>query len=259
MFDMALLGFFLTGAVLGYFRGAYASVILLLASYVPMFLFVYFYDFITGFVADIFANSGDGTTAALGGIGAFSGIIALVGFSGAVFFGTRLMLKIMKAEQLDLGDKIGGSVVGFIGQNIAATLAFFLIYTAIPAKTAQFVGDSVWVRVMRPIHLVSYPYYLSFLEARTQNLSISIAQNGVAETFIGGISFQSLNDELGFDTPSLSAASSALQELSRNINIDEITDLVETAKSQDITPEEIDRRIKAEQSSRLKEIQRQLQ
>jgi len=94
---------------------------------VPFFTFVYFYDFISEFVSGIFANTSDGATAALGSLGAFSGIIAVCGFSGAVFFGTRILLKILKSEQLDLGDKIGGAVVGFIGQNIVATLAFFLI------------------------------------------------------------------------------------------------------------------------------------
>ena len=56
MFDVLLIVFFAVGMVLGYFRGAYAGVVLLLASYVPMFIFVYFYDFISGFVNDVIQN-----------------------------------------------------------------------------------------------------------------------------------------------------------------------------------------------------------
>ena len=258
MFDVLLLLFFAIGMVLGYFRGAYAGVILLVASYVPMFIFVYFYDFITEFVSGIITNSGDGITAAIGGLGAFSGVIAIAGLFGALFFGTRLILKIMKVEQLSVAEKIAGALVGVIGQNIAATLAFFLIYTAIPVHTASSVKDSLWIKMMRPIHVMTYPTYVRALRSRTQNLSVSIAQNGLAETFLGGVSLASFNDGLGFDKPSIADAVKAVNKLSENINIQEITDLLDSAKDQDVTPEEIDRRIKEEQANRLREIQRQL-
>ena len=259
MVDIILLVFFLIGAVLGYFRGAFAGVILLFATYVPFFTFIYFYDFISEFVSGIFQNTSDGATAALGSLGAFSGVIAVCGFSGAVFFGTRLLLKILKSDQLDLGDKIGGAVVGFCGQNIVATLAFFLIYTAIPTKTAQIVQDSYWVKIARPAHILAYPHYLTVLEARTQKLSFSIAQNGIASTLVGGISLGSGGEGTGFDTPNLGAVKEALSELSRNINIDEITTLIQTTDVDDLSAEEIDRRIKEEQAVRLKQIQNQLQ
>lgn len=259
MFDILLLVFFAIGMIPGYFRGAYAGVILLIASYVPLFIFVYFYDFISEFVSGIFANSSDGITAAIGGLGAFSGLIAIIGFSGALFFGTRLILKIMKVEQLSGAEKIAGMVVGFVGQNIAATLAFFLIYTAIPVHTASYVKDSLWIKIMRPVHVAIYPTYYRALQARTQKLSISIAQNGLAETFLAGVSLASLNDGLGFDKPNIAAAVKAVNKLSQNINIQEITALLDSAQDQDITPEEIDRRMKEEQANRLREIQRQLQ
>ena len=258
MVDIALLVFFFIGAVLGYFRGAFAGVVLLFATYVPFFTFVYFYDFISEFVSGIFQNTSDGATAALGSLGAFSGIIALCGFSGAVFFGTRLLLKILKSEQLDLGDKIGGAVVGIIGQNIVATLAFFLIYTAIPTKTSQVVQDSYWVKIARPIHLFAYPHYLAALEARTQKLSFSIAQNGIGSTLVGGVSLASVGQGSGFDAPNLGAVKEALAQLSRNIDIDEITTLIQNTDVDDLSAEEIDRRIKEEQAVRLQQIQSQL-
>lgn len=259
MVDIVLFVFFFIGSVVGYFRGAFAGVVLLFATYVPFFTFVYFYDFISEFVSGIFANTSDGATAALGSLGAFSGIIAVCGFSGAVFFGTRILLKILKSEQLDLGDKIGGAVVGFIGQNIVATLAFFLIYTAIPTKTSQVVQGSYWVKIARPIHLFAYPHYLAALEARTQKLSISIAQNGVGSTLVGGISLGTGSEGGGFDTPNIGAVKEALSQLSRNIDIDEITSLLQNTDVDDLSAEEIDRRIKEEQAARLKLIQNQLQ
>ena len=259
MFDGLLVGFLFVGGVLGFFRGAYAGIILLIASYVPMFVFVYFYDFISGFIRDVFANTSDSLTAAIGGIGAFSGIIAVVGFFGVVFFGTRLILKIMKTDRLELPDKIAGSVVGFIGQNIAATMVFFLIYTEIPVRTAEVVQGSWWIKIMRPVHIATYPYYLSFLETRTQKLSLSIAQNGLTDTFVGGINLSSFNQGLGFDAPSLGEAAGAIDKLRDSINIDEISTLVEIAKTEDVSPEAIDRRIKQEQAARLRIIQQQLQ
>ena len=258
MLDIGLLLFFAIGTILGYWRGAFAGVILLVATYVPFFVFVYFFDFITGFVDGVLANSQDGTTAALGGLGAFSGIIALVGFMGSVFLGTRILLKITQIGQRDMPEKIGGAVVGFLGQNIAATLAFFLIYTAIPVKSSQFVEGSYWMQFMRPLHKATYPYYLAMLEERTQKLSLSIAQNGIGATMIGGVSIDSLNKNLGFDAPNLAAASTALKELSRNINLDEITDLLKSAEGEDISPEAVDRLIQEEQANRLRTISDQL-
>ena len=258
MFDFIVFGFLVIGAVLGYMRGAYASVILLLASYIPLALFVYFYDFISGFVTDIFKNTSDGLTAALGGLGAFSGIIALIGLLGAVFFATRLILKIMKTERLDRAEKIGGAVIGVVMQNIAATLAFFLIYTAIPVKTTALVRSSLWILAMRPLHLATYPHYRALLEARTQSLSVSIADKGIAETFTAGISLGTFGEGLGFDQPNVSAAASAVSDLAKNVNLDEISELIDIAKTQDVSPEAIDKQIKQEQAARLREIQRQL-
>ena len=259
MLDSALFLFFLIGAVLGYFRGALAGVVLLIATYVPLFVFIYFYDFISDFISDVLANSQDGTTAALGGLGAFSGIIALCGFMGAVFVGTRLLLKILQADHLDRAEKIAGAVVGVIGQNIVATMAFFLIYTAMPVKTTQLVQGSFWMDSLRPLHKAIYPSYLMMLEKRTQRLSLSIAQNGLGATFVGGITLSEVNENLGFDAPDLKAATKALQTLSRNINIDEITSLLKTADAENISPEAVDRMIQEEQASRLRELRRQLQ
>lgn len=259
MLDAGLLVFFAIGAVLGYLRGALAGVVLLIATYVPFFVFIYFYDFISAFLSDILANSQDGTTAALGGIGAFSGIIAFCGFMGAVFVGTRLILKILQADHLDRAEKIAGAIVGVIGQNIVATLAFFLIYTAMPTKTTQLVYGSLWMDALRPLHKAVYPTYLSVLEKRTQKLSLSIAQQGLGATFVGGISLAGVNENLGFDAPDLDAATQALQALSRNLNLDEISRLLNSADAQTISPEAVDRMIQEEQASRLREFRRQLQ
>ena len=259
MFDIALIIFTLFGAVVGYFRGAYAGIILLFSTYVPLFVFVYFYDFISEFIDGVIANTAQGSTAALGSLGAFSGIIALLGFGGAVFFITRLILKIMSIERLDLGDKIGGFIVGAIGQTIVASLAFFLIYTAIPTKTAQIVQGSYWVKILRPIHLMTYPHYLSFLQLRTQKLSLSIAQNGVGNTLLGGISIASINEGLGFDAPDLAKTKEAITALAKNIDIEEFSALVSETDLSDLSAEDIDRQIQEEQAARLQIIQRQIQ
>ena len=259
MVDIALIIFTLFGAIMGYLRGAYAGIILLFATYLPLFVFVYFYDFITEFIDGVIQNTSQSSTAALGCLGAFSGIIAFLGFGGAVFFITRLMLKIMSIEKLELGDKIGGFIVGAIGQTIVATLAFFLIYTAIPTKTAQVVQGSYWVKILRPIHLFTYPHYLSFLQARTQKLSFSIAQKGVGETLLGGVSVGGINEGLGFDAPNLAEAKEAIAALAKNIDIEEFSALVKQTDISDLSAEEIDRQIQKEQATRLNIIKNQLQ
>ena len=259
MVDIALVIFTLFGAILGYLRGAYASIVLLLSTYLPLFVFVYFYDFITEFIDGIIQNSSQTSTAAIGSIGAFSGIIALIGFSGAIFVITRLLLKIMSIERLELGDKIGGFIVGMIGQSIAATLTFFLIYNAIPTKTAQVVQGSYWVKILRPIHLFSYPYYLSFMEQRTQKLSLSIAQKGVWSTLLGGVSVDGINEALGFDAPNLTKAKEAINALAKNIDIEEFAAMVEQTNISELSAEAIDRQIQKEQATRLNIIKNQLQ
>lgn len=257
--DALIVCFLLGGAVLGYFRGAFAGVVLLLLTYIPFFIFIFFYDFISGFVDDVIGNTSDSTTAAIGALGAFSGLIAVIGFVGGMFFITRLVSKLLRVEKLDLADKIGGALVGLVGQTIAATLTFFLIYTAIPTTTALYVKDNYWVKIMRPLHRATYPYYLALMQQRTQKLSLSIAQNGLSGTVLGGVTLNSLNEGLGFDAPDVGAVGKALENLSDNINLEEITNLLETANTQDVSAEAIDRTVREEQARRLNIIQGQLQ
>ena len=114
------------------------------------------------------------------------------------------------------------------------------------------------MKMARPIHLFAYPHYLAALEARTQKLSFSIAQNGIGSTLVGGVSLASVNEGIGLDAPNIGAVKEALAQLSRNIDIDEITALIQTTDIDDLSAEEIDRRIKEEQAVRLKQIQNQL-
>ena len=258
MIDILIAVFVAAGAIIGYWRGAFAGVVLLLATYVPMGFFVLYYDKISGFVQLTLSNSGNATTSALGGLGAFSGIIALFGLSGALFFGTRIMLKIVEMEKPDRAAKIGGAVIGVISHNLIATLIFFFFYNAVPATTTSVIQGSYWQKALYPIHKLLYPPYVSLVKTRTQAFSDAIAQDGFGQVLVGGVSLAGLNEAVGFDAPSLSSALTDIKELADTINIDEVNALIETAQREDLSPEEIDRRISAEQEARRRYIDSQL-
>lgn len=258
MFDILILCYLAIGAGLGLWRGAYASLVVMLSAYIPMLVLIYYYDHIAGYISDVLSNSQDGLTAGLAGLGAFSGLIAVAGVFGAVIFGTRILLRILSVGEISKADRMVGAVIGFFFHNITATLLFFLIYTAIPAVTADFVRGSYWLKALRPMHFAAYPLYLDLLEYRTARLSRSIAENGFASTLVGGITLNDINQGLGFDNPSLAETGKALQKLVETIDLQEMNQLLDQAKDQNLSPEEIDRAITQEQAARLSVIESQL-
>ena len=108
------------------------------------------------------------------------------------------------------------------------------------------------------MHFAAYPIYLDLLEYRTARLSRSIAENGIASTLVGGITLNDINQGLGFDNPSLAETGKALQKLVETIDLQEMNQLLDQAKDQNLSPEEIDRAITQEQAARLSVIESQL-
>ena len=250
MFDIIIILFLLAGIGLGIWRGFFSSIVLMIATYVPMIGFILYFDRISHFVKITIANTSDSNTASIGALGTFAGIISVVGFFGGVILGTRIMLKVIEIEKPDLAMRIAGGFSGFISQSIIATLTFFFFYSALPTNTAQFVKGSYWLKAMRPIHMASYPFYLSAFKARTQAFSMAIATDGFGASLISGISIEGVNKGLGFDKPNLSAALGDIQELANSIDIEGLTKMLEEVDQDGLTPAEIDRMIQEEQAKR---------
>lgn len=259
MFDILIILFLLIGIGLGMWRGFFSSLLLMIATYVPMIGFILYFDQISHFVKITIANTSDSTTASIGALGAFAGIISVVGVFGGIIMGTRVMLKIIEIEKPDWPMRIAGGFSGFISQSIIATLTFFFFYSALPTNTAQFVKGSYWLKVMRPLHLATYPYYLSAFKARTQAFSMAIATDGFGASLVSGISLNSVNEGLGFEKPSVSEALKDIQTLANSIDLEGLTEMLEQVDSEGLTPAEIDRMIQEEQAARRAFIDQQLQ
>lgn len=259
MFDIMVACFLLIGIGLGMWRGFFSSLLLMIATYVPMMGFILYFDQISHFVKLTIANTSDGITASIGALGAFAGIISVIGFFGGIILGTRILLKIIEIEKPDWPMRIAGGFSGFVSQSLIATLTFFFFYSALPTNTAQFVKGSYWLKLMRPIHLATYPYYQSAFKARTQAFSMAIAKDGFGASLIGGISLNNVNEGLGFDKPSLSAALQDIQQLANSIDIDGLTQMLEEVDQENLNPADIDRMIQEEQAKRRALIDQQLQ
>lgn len=258
MFDILLIFYLIVGAIFGYWRGFSSSIIIMLVTYLPMLGFAYYYDQISGFVQITIANTQDASTAAIGGLGAFSGIIAIIGFSVATILGTRIIIKLLSIEKPELTSRILGAAAGTLSHNIMATLAFFFLFTAVPAVTSDVVRGSKWLMVMRPIHQLSYPPYLALLEERTQKLSLNVAEKGLAATLVGGVDISDLGSSLGFEDANFSSALNDIKALAKTINIEEIRALSNEYSSDNLTAADIDRMIQQEQAERLRLIEQQL-
>ena len=261
LIDGLILVFLAIGAGLGAWRGLSKAVILFLATYIPGLVFIYYYDAISNFVRVILETTSDTNTAFLGSLGIFSGILAIIGFSGGVFIFTRLLLGILSLHKPGKQERILGAVIGFGIQNVSATLIFFLIYTALPVETSTAMKQSYWAKIMHPIHQMTYPTYSAYLRERTSGLSTSLATNGFAKTIISGVSFAEITNSLSSqntvpgDSSSVQNIIGQVKDLSKTINLEAISDLLQNLDTETLSPEEIDRLIAVEDAKRQKALQ----
>ena len=211
--DAIILPFLILGGLLGAWRGTVRTVILMLSTYLPTVVSIYFFDEVSNFVDIVIANSGNSNTAAIGALGAFSGLIAFFTIMVGVFLISRFLLSIVGRGEITPASRVAGGVFGLLSQNIAVTLIYFLIYTAIPAETVRVMHQAVWTKVNWPFHKIAYPVYETAFANRTTRFGQSVASLGLASTLIGGAGdFQ------------LSAA------LQARLNDPKIKDMIEEAK-----------------------------
>ena len=253
----AVIGLFLLAGIgLGAWRGLTKATIIFLATYIPGLIFIYYYDEISNFVRVILEQSSNANTAFLGGIGVFSGLLAIIGFSGGVFLFTRLLLSLLSLHTPDLHGRILGACAGFIIQNISATLLFFLIYTALPVETSKLMHKSIWAQLLRPMHQITYPTYLAYMKDRTSRLSASLATNGLGKTLVNGVSFNDLKQVISLpqDSDNIQGLVDQVKSLSQTVDLTEISELLSNFDSDTLSAEAIDERIALENAKRLEAL-----
>ena len=261
--DILIFLFLALGLVLGAWRGFTKAIILFFATYIPGLIFIYYYDEISNFVRVILVNSSDANTAFLGGLGIFSGVLALIGFGGGAFLFTRLLMSILSLHKPGTQERVLGAITGFIIQNISATLVFFLIYTALPAETSTAMRGSLWSQIMRPVHQRTYPTYLTYLQERTSRLSASLATNGFRKTLISGVSLGDITGGInGGLTEGISGSDGSIQnvlkqvkDLSKTVDLEAISDLFQNLDTETLSAEEIDKLIAVEDAKRQNALQ----
>lgn len=257
LIDVIIGLFLLAGIGLGAWRGFTKAIIIFLATYIPGLVFIYYYGEISNFVRVILEQSSNSNTAFLGGLGVFSGLLAIIGFAGGVFLFTRLLLSLLSLHNPDLHGRVLGAATGFIIQNISATLLFFLIYTALPVETSRLMHNSVWAQLLRPIHQITYPTYLTYMKERTSRLSASLASNGLGRTLVNGVSFDDLKQVISLpqDSDNIQDLVDQVRSLSQSVDLTAISELLRNFDSDSLSAENIDERIAVENAKRLEALE----
>lgn len=250
--DVIIFSFLLVGFLLGLWRGFAKVIILVVSTYVPAVISIYYFDQISNFVDIVIANSGDKTTAALGTFGAVSGLISLVCIVVGVFVLSRFLMSLVGKRELSRFSRVSGGVVGLLSQNLAVTLIYFLMYTAIPTDTVAATQGATWIKVNRFFHEASYPLYRDAFAKRTAGFSESVASLGLANTLISGTGDFTLSDELlqRLRDPKINKMIAQASALATSLDVDALKQQLMVLESQNLTPEHIDQMIKAEEANR---------
>lgn len=258
--DVIIFSFLLLGLLLGVWRGAAKALIIVVATYLPAVLLVYFFDEISNFVDIVISNSGKGNTAVIGALGAISGLIALFAIVVGVFIISRFLIKIVGKGDISLPSRVSGGLIGLLSQNLAATLIYFLMNTAVPSETLSVMREAVWTKANWPFHKVAYPIYQDKFAGRTERFSESVASLGLASTLIGGTGEFNLSAELAqrLNDPKIRAMINEASELAATLDVDALKKQFSELELQDLTTENIDEMIKAEDMKRRTFLNNQL-
>lgn len=258
--DTFIFAFLLLGLALGAWRGVTKATIIAFSTYLPIVISIYFFDDISNFVDIVIANSGNSNTAAIGALGAFSGLISFAAILVGVFLLSRFLIAFFGTGEVTIASRISGAFVGIMSQNIALTLAYFLMYTALPAETTKVMHQTSWTKLNWPIHKVTFPMYQEIFSERTARFGESVASLGIATTLIRGTGEFELSKDLSkrLKDPKISAMIAEAQRLATNLDVAALQKQLNKLKTEDLTAENIDRMIKAEDLKRRQFLESQL-
>ena len=196
----------------------------------------------------------------IGALGAISGLIALFAIVVGVFIVSRFLIKIVGKGDISLPSRVSGGLIGLLSQNLAATLIYFLMNTAVPSETLSVMREAVWTKANWPFHKVAYPIYQDKFAGRTERFSESVASLGLASTLIGGTGEFNLSAELAqrLNDPKIRAMINEASELAATLDVDALKKQFSELELQDLTTENIDEMIKAEDMKRRTFLNNQL-
>lgn len=258
--DVIILPFLALGVVLGAWRGAARAAILMLSTYLPTVAFIYFFDEVSNFVDIVIANSGNSNTAAIGALGAFSGLIAFFAIIVSVVLISRFLLAVLGQGEVGVPSRVAGGIIGLLSQNIAVTLIYFLMFTAIPAETVRVMHQASWTKINWPFHKLAYPIYQNAFAGRTARFGDSVASLGLAATLVSGAGEFELSAALQdrLNDPKIREMIDEASRLAASLDVDALRQQLDELKLEDLTAENIDQMIKMEDAKRRAFLDSQL-
>ena len=134
------------------------------------------------------------------------------------------------------------------------------MYTALPAETTKVMHQTSWTKLNWPIHKVTFPMYQEIFSERTARFGESVASLGIATTLIRGTGEFELSKDLSkrLKDPKISAMIAEAQRLATNLDVEALQKQLNKLKTEDLTAENIDRMIKAEDLKRRQFLESQL-
>ena len=263
--DSAMFVVLIAGGVLGYYRGAVKSSILLLSFYIPYLIYLHYSDHISAYVNLALALTTGANTASLGVLATLSGLFGAIGLFGGFFLASRLVLRVFSLHDPNMREKLLGVAVGVMGNHMLAIVSLMLVFMALPAATADITSKSLWWKASKPIARTIYPSYRRLILDRTENLRQAMAQDGLIRALAeGGVapSTAALEDQINLlvkdGVGQALTLTGELKEMVQTIDIDGLQQEVNALIEQGLSPEDVDRKIREEDARRRQYLNQQL-
>ena len=267
--DTAMFVVLIAGGVLGYYRGAVKSLILLLSIYIPYLVYLHFSDHISAYINLAISLTTGSNTASLGILSTLSGLMGGMGLFAGFFLASRLVLRVFSLHEPQMREKLAGVLIGVTGNQIMALVSLMLVFMALPAATTEVTSKSLWWKASKPLARVIYPSYRALILDRTENLRMAIAEDGLIRALAEGGVAQSTEDlekeinklvkgGVGQAMNLTGEWTGELQEMVKTIDIDGLQEEINTLIEQGLTPEDVDRKIREEDARRRQMLDQQL-
>jgi len=267
--DSAMFAVLIAGGVLGYYRGAIKSFILLVAIYIPYLVYLHFSDHISAYVNLAISLTTGANTASLGILSTLSGLMGGIGLFSGFFLVSRLVLRVFALHDPGMREKLTGVLIGVMGNQMMALVSLMLVFMALPVATTEITSKSLWWKASKPIARVIYPSYRALILDRTENLRKAIAEDGLIRALAEGGVAQSaddlekqinvlVKDGVGQAVNLTGELTDELKEMVKTIDIDGLQQEIDQLIEQGLTPEDVDRKIREEDARRRQMLDQQL-
>lgn len=267
--DSAMFVLLIAGGVLGYYRGAVKAFIMLLTIYIPYLIYLHYSDHISAYVNLAISLTTGANTASLGIVSTLSGLMGAIGLFGGFFLASRLVMRLFSLHEPKMREKLAGVLVGVMGNQMMALMSLMLVFMALPAATTDVTTKSLWWQASKPVARLIYPGYRRLILNRTENLRLAMAKDGLIRALAeGGLaqSTQDLEDQInilvkdgvGQALGVTSGLTSDLSDMVKNFDLEGLQEEINVLIEQGLTPEDVDRQIREEDTRRRQLLDQQL-